>query len=114
MCRFMQFNIIILDAANVRRSRVGSYGGSRWQGSRAAHPLRDHTEGPAMEDTMSLGHDSIWTTAVPMGPANCTCAVTASTCLSESTAANQGQIFLCDGCGHGEGDGQRVFQGIAT
>ena len=93
---------------------MGSYGGSRWQGSRAAHPLRDHTEGPAMEDTMSLGHDSIWTTAVPMGPANCTCAVTASTCLSESTAANQGQIFLCDGCGHGEGDGQRVFQGIAT
>ena len=49
----MQFNIIIIDAVNVRRSRVGSYGGSRWQGSRAAHPLRNHTEGPAMEDTVS-------------------------------------------------------------
>ena len=63
----MQFNIIIIDAVNVRRSRVGSYGGSRWQGSRAAHPLRNHTEGPAMEDTVSLGDDSIRTTAVRMG-----------------------------------------------
>ena len=89
----MQFNIIILDTVNVKRSRVGSYAGSRWQGSRAAHlPTRSY-RGTRNGRHREFGTRQYTDDRGKYGAANCACA-TASTYLSESTAANQGQIFL--------------------